>query len=76
VSAATARTMTSTPNPHPVRWLLEVTAAAASVAPASFEQQRQFLRSVAQFDRPSRAWWAYMGALDVQALRSATRRPR
>ncbi|WP_328976037.1 MULTISPECIES: hypothetical protein [Streptomyces] len=61
--------MTSTPNPNPVRWLLEVTAAAASAAPASFEQQRQLLRSVAQFDAPSRTWWAYTGALDVRALR-------
>jgi sirohydrochlorin ferrochelatase len=69
VSAATVRTMTSTPNPNPVRWLLEVTAAAASAAPASFEQQRQLLRSVTQFDQPSRTWWAYIGTLDVRALR-------
>ncbi|QUC59158.1 hypothetical protein IOD14_21595 [Streptomyces sp. A2-16] len=61
--------MTSTPNPNPVRWLLEVTAAAASASPATFEQQRQLLRSVAQFDQPSRTWWAYIGALDVRALR-------
>ncbi|WP_405512069.1 hypothetical protein [Streptomyces canus] len=61
--------MTSTPNPKPVRWLLEVTAAAASAAPASFDQQRQLLQSVAQFDAPSRTWWAYIGALDVRALR-------
>ena len=51
------------------RALLEVTAAAASAAPASFEHQRQLLRSIVQFDTPSRTWWAYIGALDVRALR-------
>jgi hypothetical protein len=54
--------------PNPVRWLLKVTAAAASAAQAFFEQQ-QLLRSVAQFDAPSRTWWVYIGALDVRALR-------
>ncbi|WP_405933629.1 hypothetical protein [Streptomyces sp. NBC_00827] len=60
--------MTSNPHPNPVRWLLEVTAAAAPADPAAFEAQRQLLRSVAQFDPASRTWWTYIGALDIRAL--------
>lgn len=60
--------MTSTSHSNSVRWLLEVTAAAALADPAAFEQQRQVLRSVAQFDRASRTWWAWIGTLDVRAL--------
>ncbi|MCX5338247.1 hypothetical protein [Streptomyces sp. NBC_00140] len=60
--------MTSTSHSNSVRWLLEVTAAAAPADPAAFEQQRQLLRSVAQFNRASRTWWACIGALDVRAL--------
>ena len=48
--------------------LLEVTAAAAPADPAAFEQQRQLLRSVAQFDPASRTWRARIGVLDVRAL--------
>ncbi|MEU6381674.1 hypothetical protein [Streptomyces sp. NPDC046909] len=61
--------MTSTPNSHPVRYVLEVTAAAAPADPAAFEAQRQLLRSVAQFDPASRTWWTLIGVLDVRALR-------
>ncbi|MCI3276991.1 hypothetical protein [Streptomyces cylindrosporus] len=60
--------MTSTPQSNSVRWLLEVTAAAAPADPAAFEQQRQLLRSVAQFDRASRTWWRCLGTLDARAL--------
>ncbi|WP_210582090.1 hypothetical protein [Streptomyces sp. GESEQ-4] len=60
--------MTSTPHSNSVRWLLEVTAAAAPAGLAAFEEQRQLLRSVAQFDQASRTWWARIGALDVRAL--------
>lgn len=69
VPTGTVRTMTSTPNSNSVRWLLEVTAAAAPAGPASFEQQRQLLRSVAQFDQVSKTWRARIGALDIRALR-------
>lgn len=68
MSGSTVRTMTSTAHSNSVRWLLEVTAAAAHVDPAAFEQQRQLLRSVAQFDQPTRTWWAHIGVLDVRAL--------
>ncbi|MFF4787875.1 hypothetical protein ACFY3E_41990 [Streptomyces griseorubiginosus] len=61
--------MTSTTPSNSVRWLLEVTTAAAPADPASFEQQRQLLRSVAQFDQASKTWWARIGALDIRALR-------
>ena len=60
--------MTPSPYSHSVRWLLEVTAAAAAADPAAFEEQRQLLCSVAQFDQPSRTWWARIGVLDVRAL--------
>ncbi|MCX4564256.1 MULTISPECIES: hypothetical protein [Streptomyces] len=60
--------MTSTPDPNTARWLLEVTAAAAPVDPAAFEEQRQLLRSVAAFHPASRTWGTYIGALDVRAL--------
>ncbi|MGW1364948.1 hypothetical protein ACWCQP_47075 [Streptomyces chartreusis] len=60
--------MTSTPYSNSVRWLLEVTAAAAAAEPAVFEQQRQLLRSVAQFDSGSRTWWAHIGTLNVRTL--------
>ena len=43
--------------------------AAAPAGPAAFEEQRQRLRSVAQFDAASRTWWAYVGVLDVRALK-------
>ncbi|MCX5559487.1 hypothetical protein [Streptomyces sp. NBC_00038] len=60
--------MTSNPRLNTVRWLLEVTAAAAPADPAAFEAQRQLLRSVAQFDTASQTWWARIGALDARAL--------
>lgn len=68
VPSTTVRAMTSTPHSNSVRWLLEVTAAAAPAGPAAFEEQRQLLRSVAQFDRTSQTWWARIGTLDVRAL--------
>ena len=68
VPGDTVRIMTSTPDPNPVRWLLEVTAAAAPADLAAFEAQRQLLRSAAQYDQVSRTWWAYLGVLDVRAL--------
>jgi len=65
----TVRTMTSTTtHSSTARWLLEVTAAAAPADPAAFEEQRQLLRSVAQFDSASRTWWTWIGVLDVRAL--------
>lgn len=42
--------------------------AAAPADPAAFEEQRQLLCAIAQFDSVSRMWWAYIGALDVRAL--------
>ncbi|MFF4846200.1 hypothetical protein [Streptomyces collinus] len=58
--------MTSPSNP--VRWLLEVTAAAAPADPAAFDEQRQLLRSVAQFNPAQRTWRTHIGALDIRAL--------
>ncbi|MFC7266748.1 hypothetical protein [Streptomyces lutosisoli] len=60
--------MTSTSHSNSVRWLLEVTAAAAPADPAAFEEQRQLLCSVAAFDPASRTWCTYIGALNVRAL--------
>lgn len=64
----TVRSMTSIPHPHSARWLLEVTAASAPADPTAFQEQRQLLRFVAGFDRASRTWFTYIGALDVRAL--------
>lgn len=68
MALGTVGIMTPTPDSSSVRWLLEVTAAAAPAAPAAFEEQRQLLRSIAQFDSVSRTWRTYLGALDVRAL--------
>lgn len=65
--------MTSTPQSNSVWWLLEVTAAAAPAGPAAFEEQRQLLCSVAQFDSAARTRWAYFGVLDVRALNGLQR---
>lgn len=51
-----------------VRWLLEITAAAAPASPAAFNEQRQLLGSVAEFNRGPRTWRTYIGALDTRAL--------
>jgi len=68
VAADTVRGMTSTFLSNSTRWLLEVTVAAAPADPAAFEEQRQLLRSVAQFDPGSKTWWTRIGVLDVRAL--------
>ncbi|WP_416956191.1 hypothetical protein [Streptomyces sp. Agncl-13] len=61
--------MTSTTtHSNTARWLLEVTAAAAPADPAAVEEQRQLLRSIAQFDSVSRTWWTCIGVLNVRAL--------
>ncbi|MER5345550.1 hypothetical protein ACFVYV_51185 [Streptomyces mirabilis] len=52
-----------------MRWLLEVTATAAPADPAVFEEQWQLLCFVARFYSVSRIWRAYVGVLDVRALR-------
>jgi hypothetical protein len=48
--------------------LLESTAAAAPASPAAFNEQRQLLCSVAEFNPGPRTWRTHIGALDTRAV--------
>ncbi|MFJ8752034.1 hypothetical protein ACIREO_22290 [Streptomyces sp. NPDC102441] len=60
--------MTPIPSTAPTGWLLRISATSAPADPGNFEQQRQLLRSVAEFDPNTRIWTAYIGQLDMRAL--------
>ncbi|WEO93060.1 hypothetical protein A6P39_002660 [Streptomyces sp. FXJ1.172] len=60
-----------TPSPRSIAttpWVLEITIAAARAADEQWDEQRNKLRSLAQYDPKTHTWWTRIGALDLAGI--------